>query len=373
MPLFLRPSRLNTPEYWDVWSGRPDVAPMRDVSLSMLHDARAGWGEESLALLVPVRHVLCTRLEISAQQYRQARQGVAFLLEEWLSDDLDHMHCIVGRRDPQGHVIVLAIQKDWLERALEALAASGIVPDLVLIDAYVLPEPRPEVLGVWQVGSDLLLRWHGQQVGGCDAEGRDFLELEVTRQHLQLEEHELDWQQVLQAVRWSELQGLGLNFLQGPFKPKSGAGGIPAQWRPVLALLAVAVFVVLLNQLSMIVRERSEQRLLEQQVEQSYRTLFPDEQRIVNLRVQIESHLDVLPGSKQGTIRHLADLARTAHDTGVPAPQHLAYQSGHGFDLDVGTDVDHANRWVAALQSGGYQVQSSTNGNLQHLHIEWSK
>ncbi len=373
MPLFLRPSQLNSLENWDVWSSNTEMAPIREASLSVLHDARTGWGEDTVALLVPMRHVLCARLEISAQQYRQARQGVAFLLEEWLSDDLDRMHCIVGRRDAQGHVTVLAVQKEWLERALEALAASGIEPDLVLADAHMLPEPAQGVIGVWRSGSDLLLRWQGQQVGGCEVDARDFLQQEAERQQLQLEEHTLDWQQLVQSVSWQNLQRLGLNFLQGPFKPKKAERGIPAQWRPVLAFVAAAVFVSLLNQLSMIVRERSEQHLLEQQVEQSYRTLFPDEQRIVNLRVQIESHLDALPGANQGTIRRLNDLAGTAHDLGVPSPQHLAYQSGHGFDLDVATDVDHANRWVAALQTRGYQVQSSTSGNLQHLHVEWSK
>ncbi len=372
MPMFFRPATASL-DRWDFWITGPTVAEtvfQSHCSLSELHDRQNEWSDIPHILLIPVELVFCTTLTLTPQQYRQGRLGIPYMIEDWVSVDIEKLHVVVGTRDRQGQVAVLAIERDVLERMLEALAASRIVPERALTDAHLLPEPEAGQALFWQDQGRYLIRLPGQAVAGCSEQTLEFVQRHCVENGLEPVRQEADWPSQLQSLTLSALQRQGVDFLQGSFKVQKNHWKIDGTTQAVLALVAAAVFVTTLNYFSAILQERTATHQLLQATTQAYQQIFPDEQKIVNLRLQMQSHLDALNGQHSGLLPVLAELADSSRRAGIPVPTHLNYQAASGLDIEVTAEAEVVNRWIKMMQNAGLQSRLlSASGLVEHVQV----
>ncbi|NNM51628.1 MAG: hypothetical protein HKM02_05295 [Pseudomonadales bacterium] len=384
MQIYLRPTTI-TLDGWDAWwpdeQGQWQTATK--LSLAALHELAASWRSAVIVALVPAACMLCTTLVMSAQQYRQGRQGIPYLIEDMLSEDVDRFHVIVGRRDRlSGQVVLMAVEKDYLERLLEALAAAELSPAQVLADALLIPEPVPGEIVIWEDHERILLRLSQQQAGVCDRETLRYA-LQALGQDTQLRrlyassaweevipEGQADWLEQLKTQNLTNLQRLGMNFLQGVFKPQVKKNTLDKRWQQVAILAVAACFLAVLDLMSEGLANLHKAQQLEATVEKSYQQLFPGETRIVNLRLQMESHVDEVSSGTKGIVAPMLVLGKAMLVVGLPPPEHVQYQIQGGYDLEFTSDAQHANALIRALQQQGMTAQVSTSsGNLQHVHV----
>ncbi len=384
MQIYLRPTT-TTLDVWEAWwpddQGHGQTAS--SLTLAALHELAMTWRHAVVVAMVPAAGMLCTTIMMSAQQYRQGRQGIPYLIEDMLSEDVEKFHVIVGRRDRlSGQVVLMAVEKDYLERLLEALAAAEINPSWVLADALLVPEPLSGEVVIWEDDERILLRISQQQVGVCDRATLHYAlqtlgeEIKSCRLYAAsawedlVPEGKADWLEQLKAQSLGNLQRLGMNFLQGKFKPQAKKTMMDRRWLQVAVLAGVACFLAVLDGLSEGLAEQHKARLLEATVEKSYQQLFPGETRIVNLRLQMESHVDAVSSGTKGVVAPMLALSKAMLSIGLPAPEHLQYQVQGGYDLEFTGDAQHANALIRALQQQGMTAQlSASSGNLQHVHI----
>jgi len=125
-------------------------------------------GAERVVVLVPAADVLLARTEVAARQREQIEQALPYALEDQLVESVDAMH-VAWSQDPDGGQSVAAVRRVTLDNWLEALAARGIQPDALVVDAAALPL-EPGAIAVLVEGDCALIRSGRSEAGALDTE-----------------------------------------------------------------------------------------------------------------------------------------------------------------------------------------------------------
>ncbi len=277
--------------------------------------------QSRVVLIVPALAVLLTEVAIPSRSQQRLLQALPFALEEQLSQDIEQMHfALLGSEAAQQQVAV--VQRSEMARWLAQAADRGIEPYKVIPELLLLPWQ----VGQWSLvvaGEELWLR-----TGRCSgsllplAHARLLLEEfigalpeEQRPQQLQIygelaESESLPLEVVSQPLPSGGLMALlaeGVvrqslpqrDLQQGEFARQSSWGRYLEPWRSaagvaVVLLLASLVEVALEQQ-----RLSQQAEQLTQQIEQIYRSVFPEAKKVVNPRLQMERKLAELKKPQQ--------------------------------------------------------------------------
>jgi general secretion pathway protein L len=363
----------------------PAGAPARVAHGTLTDAARAAVGG-SVRVLVPTEAVTLLSARIPTRQRQRLRQALPFALEDQLAADVETLHFAAAARPGGDEVPCAVVDRATLRSWLDALEAAGIAPDSMLPDVLALPRAA----GEWSVLAEhdsIRLRSGEMRGFACDGATLPHLLPLLLQQEDQrptrLQFHDGDPSgEVLPLLQaWCDAQGIelqrtpltgdaltllaagaqrgdALNLLQGEFSRREQSRQLWQPWR------AAAVLVVLLTLLhggmagARYAALAGEDAQLTAQIEQVYRSAFPESQRVVNARIQMEQKLAELRRGDAGQefhrlLQHAAPALRSA---GIEL-RALHYSPGL-LDIEVtAADLQALDRLKQALDSGPLRAE----------------
>lgn len=359
---------------------------------------------DSCWLVLAGQDVMRTTVRVPARSRSQARQAAPFLLEEFLAEDVDHLHLAFGRSSGRNHDLpVAATQPHRLRQLLEALQDIGLQPTLAITAVDLLTPPASTVEVV--VDPDLCWVRAAAGQGVCierallepvlaglpdrttcrtirvfhQASDRalDLAQLEVALAdgdgegpHVELApDHHTPEQRLGQAwLRGNRTPETAVNLLQGEFRPKQEQQGNQGPWRWVAGLAAVLVLAQLGTDLLRASWLEARAAGLRDESVALFRQHFPDRQRIPDPRREVET---MMAGGGDGPSSGLlpmlgstaAEIARVA-DNGQIQLRSLNYNARRGdMAIDLNTsEIDLLEALQAGLENrhGSARIESAT-------------
>lgn len=263
-------------------------------------------------LVLPVEAVTICVAQLPTTKARWLAKALPFAVEEQLAEDVELFHLCIGEALGAGRYRVYAVRRDWL---VGWLALCGdCPPQRIEVDADLLSGEGSQLLCLgarWLLGgrgeARMALRpedWpslRGQVPAPCVAH---VLAGEVAPEGVD-EVHGVD-----QPYVWLARQPSAGNLAQGAFERREASAGI-ARWRPLLVLLVLCLVVQWGFNLAQGWLLRNEAERYARASEALYRDLFPDDNKLINLRAQFDQHLSEGSG-RQDMLLGLLDQAATA-------------------------------------------------------------
>ncbi|MDX1706519.1 type II secretion system protein GspL [Pseudidiomarina sp.] len=328
------------PVSWLIWNpGQRELIASGElnsvVDLGQLEE-RARHRE--VIVFVPGQDVLLTQAVLPAGSQRLLPQLVPNALEDELASDISDLHFSwpAGAR-PGGierPLPVAVVAHSAMQRWLEWLDKAGIDADEFYPDVFMLPVPGGHQLFAMQLGNDVIVRtgaWDGfatdastlHEMGlegftelplddpGAQAPvltcfGRAELNM-VSAPSSAIAKDQADIEVPLSIVAKEQALSMGLtpgrsqaiNLRQQQYRPvrkRRKTSVSPLPWKPAAAAAALLLAIGYTTQVIEYVKLGQQSAALEQAIEDTYRTAFPDTRRIVNVRSQLRNQMAQLSG-----------------------------------------------------------------------------
>lgn len=292
--------------------------------------------ERVVVAVVPGSWVTLTSVELPPRlSRRQALRATPFTLEDHLADDVEALHFAVGPVEADGRRPVAVITRERMGLVVEGLESVGLRASAVVPEPLALPVNdlgwtvlldggwavvRRGAFGGFALETELLglmFEADGEQALGTGEAGEPAPTVvyacpgaEALPPMPRPAEHR-DCESPVMVFR----TGVGepaLNLLQGEYSPQEKLRGHWRVWRgaAILAVLALALQFGVRSAEYAALRGEVD-GLLTQQAE-LYRASFPDAQRVVNPRVQMENRLRGLGQGDVGTDQSFLRLVKVA-------------------------------------------------------------
>ncbi|WP_260959520.1 type II secretion system protein GspL [Pseudomonas citri] len=290
-----------------------------------LHEAARELRGRDVDVLLPMEMCSWLRSDPWPSRRQPRPQALAFAIEEQLSEDVEVLHIGSGRRDRQQCYPLMVTDRARFQALLALLAVEGVDVRAVYVDADLLPGDA--AFGV---------RWFGRWLLGGALPARAALSaqaLAVLKPDLPEDMHWLDEGSDCPGIDEWLLNGGGhpIDLLQGEFRRRRRR--LP--WRGVAM---VALGVSLLAWAFSEVRVRyldSETRLLYAQSEQRFRSLYPEQTRIVDLAAQFQA-LQGRRGQPQDTqVVRLVRLAEQVIGASNVEVQRIDFREDEGWKIQL--------------------------------------
>lgn len=247
-----------------------------------------------VALVLPMEAASAFLISLPTQKARWMRQALPYAVEELLAEEVELFHLALGEMTSDGRYRVFAIRRTLLGGWLDDLQALQLNIAAIYLDADLLPRDGEQAL---QLGERVLL--------GGELEARLAVAAERWPQFrnfcgtlVQPGISDAPYQLLAQG------RAHAVDLAQGEFAPRSDNKAW-AVWRPFVAVLGlwavcyVGFCVVQAWQLE------SQGDAYNAASVALYKELFPEDQRIVNLRAQFAEHLNQGQRSEGGFINML--------------------------------------------------------------------
>ena len=275
-------------------------------------------------VLIPSTEVLFSQCHVPSQQQQRIIQAIPYALEDELISDVESLHFAIAERDKSSQQVTTAIIDDqrmqayhqWLQQA--NLTHARLVPSL-----YALPYD-PESWSFFQHADQALMRTAKYQ-GFCIESDQLSTALTLASTNTALPEkitsyltlkqspptalHSLGVKLVQQDInhRWtlyaqSLAKAADFTLLQGDYTPKKNRSQLLKTWGITLALLGCIVLTAIADQWLQVKKLREQRQQNTTQMVLLYKRAFPQAQRVVNPRVQMEQQLKRIK-SQGGTVQ----------------------------------------------------------------------
>lgn len=298
--------------------------------LSELIDPGSDWLQNpgNVVVTVPAEHVLSLSVEVPGRSLGQVRRALPFLVEEYLTTDIESMHLAAGDIRRGAPTRVNLLERSLLDDWLACLNALGVRPGYLFSESELLPV-APRQASLLLDGDRVLVRTPDQAaavdrdnltlaIGALDVDrvvvvfGRlTDIELGQLTQELEVETVETPGAEtVLEYVAAHWRAADAVNLLQGDYRPRQPTTIAWQRWRSVAALAAAWVAVALVTMTAEGWYAGHQADRLEAESEQLYREIFPGERRVTNPRRQLQAKLgEPTEGGGTGLLELLGPLA----------------------------------------------------------------
>jgi len=376
-------SRREEPIPWLVWSrGSGEVIACGELEGSdQLMQLAERAGGRPVLVLVPALDVTLRSVDLPGKANRQLLKALPYLLEDELCEDVDQLHLVpFGVAGAQARVAVVAHAR--MRQWLQWLADAGLTPQRLVPDVLALP-CRDDAWQALELQDQWLIRT-GPVSGFAIA--ADWLAAGLERaaaaeqpilSHTPVPadmpgQWRTDLAELPMQVLAEGVAACPVNLLCGSYQPVR-------QWRkyfrPLASCAALAVVCLLLmlaNRLVEIHQLEARQQQLQQSSLAIYRQLFPREQRVVNLQVQLERHLRELGSgaSDSGLLPLLAELQPVFAAVPSLRPTSLRYDAARDeLRIQAQADSFQAFEHLRGLVPAGWQLeQGALTQQGQQVH-----
>lgn len=388
-------------------------------------------------VLVPGSEIHLAVPELPARGGNRLMQAIPFALEEQLASDVEDLHFALGPRSADGsRATVAAVARSRFEEWLGACSAAGIVPDSVLSDAFAVPV-GPRGLSLLLDGRQLYVSRGGSLPFVLDADPLDLaLELALAPPAATGEETETESEGAASTAVEAGDQGAAtpeagatpggehvtfyasaadyereqalieglrervatlqvkllpdgplpllaahassapvVELLQGVYAPKTSFGERLKRWRLPAALAAVALLVLVGNQLVGVWQLRKAEKAVDAQIAEVFAQALPG-QPLVDPRAQLQGVLSQGRAAGSGLLPALTVIAQALAQTPSGKLESISYR-GDGMDLRMTAPTVEAIDAVKQRmsQSGiAVELQSATpRGDVVEgrLQVRW--
>ncbi|MHA6494460.1 type II secretion system protein GspL [Pseudomonas borbori] len=275
--------------------------------------------DSAWTLVLPVEAVTACAVRLPTQKARWLRQALPFAVEELLAEDVDQLHLALGDVLEDGRHRVFAVRRAWLA---DWLALCPTSPQSIAVDADLLPHEGTQLL---QAESRWLLG--GVDVARMAIAGEEWAGLAGICPHPHIayraaQQEELaavDEAPVIEdAYRFLAQQKVTNNLAQGDFATQQSSGDWQ-RWRPLVGLLGLWLVLQWGFNLAQGWHLQRQADSYAQASTDLYRELFPQDSKLINLRAQLDQHLEAASGSGQGRLLGLlAEVNQALGAEGAP-------------------------------------------------------
>lgn len=321
--LYFTPEGIDAaPDDWPVMHGAPGVANARCTLLEagpLLHG-------QAVQVILPMELCSWVRSGPWPGRRKPRAQALAYAIEEHLGEELEGVHIAIGNPDGERRYPMLIIARPVLHALLSALQEAGLQVASVRVDADLLPGDQP--CGVW---------WAGRWLLGGALECRLALSaqaLDCARLHLP---DAINWQDrhclagdIDVGALLSHDSGHAINLLQGEFRPAQ------RRWRWQPWLLTLACLFMLSWGFTLVRSHNLETRAadLYAQSLQHFRTLYPEQTRIVDLSAQLKALQGKDPQQRGAMTDLLQRVDELVGGSGVQV-QRIEFDAAQGWRMSI--------------------------------------
>lgn len=302
-----------------------------DAVPEQLDDLRPVARSIQTVVIVPGEDILYCKLAAPARQKRYIKQTLPYLMEEVITEPVEHMHVVNGSRHA-GQYPVMAVSHARIRSWLALLLEQGITPGHMLSDTYaaalsltemhVLFDEKYAIIttGATSLKSEtsniaLFLRSYTENsgTGGLPADEVKFIVTESAYTDVQANaeiahttaflqgrditatvekiDNTFDYlcrhlNALYKTSRHKELADL----IQGPYQTDKSRR-LRIDWRLAAAAVCLVIGLKVFSDLATGFYLRHETARLESQSIALYQSLFPQDNKIVNIRTQMSHHL----------------------------------------------------------------------------------
>lgn len=361
-----------------------------------------------ISLLISGANVITTDVTIPSKQTRQIAQAVPYMIEDQLAQDVSQLHLIMGARQSDGELPVVAIPKLLIEHTRELFDQYHLPLDSVLPDMLCLPhrdgewtllfdgkhmlvkrgeyeglaiemdaapvvlasimehwEPKPGLLRILFCMEHLnenVKNWIKTQVSGQIADA----EFEVEYEEVNSSDFQLMCDQL---QRTATTKKPSFDLLQGRYASSGRRKPSGLNWKPLAALIAMFVVMYTAFLHTQAWQMNQEAQRLDGETKTLYKKLFPRDKRIVNVQRQMEQHIKTYQRGGQGD-SFMALLALAGEqiytvnrsEKEAISPRRVAYDDGQGdlrLDLMV-KDFGQLESFKNKLQQASLNVETAS-------------
>lgn len=378
------------PVAWAVTQVEPPVSVL--VQHSPLEEVLPQCVGRRVWLYAPSADVRLMTATVPVKTAAKALAAVPYAVEEQFAEDVESLHFAIANQALSANEwAVAAVSHSHMRAWLAPFSKAGITPDALLPETLALPFPRD---GRWtamaEVGHVTVRTGPNSGFGCLEEDFEQFLSMAEggIPQPLRIliaQDVATDFTQLnrdiellpgldhpLQALARNAQPAQAINLLQGPYLVRQGYQREWLAWRKVAALAGVALLLAAVGngvaafQMS---READRQRTAN---ETRFRTLFPSEQRIVDLSAQAEQQFRAVSGGggQSGLVPLMEALAGGIKAAPSLTLQSMQFREGALFASLTGTDLaalDLLRNHFGAGASARLEVQSANaaDGGVQ--------
>ena len=253
--------------------------------------------QREVTVFFPSSSAQLLQRSMSRQQRRQlGDQGVRYLLEEYTLGSVEQL-AVRDQLIGDDELNVLAVPSAHIAQYIQSMALGNWQLHALLPDFLLLPVQAERATLLLHNRTPLLRLSEGYAVLAEDLAVVLPRLPQLTALTVLGEPSELQQQQLLDLEIPIEYQAASLQLpaqlARHPynFLPKPKGLAISAHWKALAALVVLAVLVQILHDGLTAWRYQQVAKATQAQAEQQFRQWFPDEQRIINLRRQMEGRL----------------------------------------------------------------------------------
>lgn len=302
-----------------VWS------PTGERRYLALHEAAQALNGRAVNVLLPMEMCSWLRSDPWPSRRRPRPQALAFAIEEQLSENLEALHIGIGVRDREHRYPMMVTQHARFQALLALLTAQGIDVRAMYVDADLFPDDK--AVGV---------RWFGRWLLGGALPARLSLSawaLVTLKSALHEDIHWLDEERDRPGIdEWLlNAGGHPIDLLQGPFRRRRQ----PLPWR---GAAAAALGLLLLTWGFSEARVRfleGETRRLYAQSEQRFRSLYPEQKRVVDLAAQFQALQSRRSDNRDTRIARLVHLTEQVIGASDVEVQRIDFRVDEGWKIQL--------------------------------------
>ena len=302
---------------WVMFDDNRQAQQIHQGSLDEVSEHIAG---NKVIVVVPGDDVLLNKVSLPTQNRKKMQTALPYALEDQLVSDIEQLHFAIGERNERGEVACAIVAHKKMQDWINKLKQFGIHPHVMVPDILALPF----VEGAWSMlveDNDVIIRTGNQSGMSVDEnQAMDYLPILLDEHADDKPEQFMVYKTDAMADAKASLSVFDLpvtednisngiltfvhglvindtiNLLQGEYSRREQMGKIWRPWLPAAAMFGALVLLQLVITTSHYFQLKSQSNELRAQVEQTYRSAFPQAKNVVNPRVQMERKLKELRG-----------------------------------------------------------------------------
>ena len=303
------------------------------LAQGLLKDAAVAALNQHIIIVVPGEDVLFLNADVPGKNLQHIQQGVPYVLEDSVIDDVDNLHFAINKTELStennenitNNYNVAVIDKQYFESIILHLDKAGIHPDAMIADYSLLKHGtlffdceralfnKDNLKFTFSIENEVNFEHYGLTENNVDKLIVCNTDTDVDKKtdgfsaELNIKK-ELSSINPLMYLISHKSNERGVNLLQGAYKKKKNWSKTGKTWLPAAALFFVwlsvqgVVFVIDYIQLS------KQNKNLNAQITQIYKSTFPSSRRTDNAKARMESKLISLKKSKGQSGRSFTEM-----------------------------------------------------------------